>query len=65
MQTNKQDQSSGLGKRKVRDFFYHLVVYLFLIILLLIVSGTSGAFIWIGLFWGFAVALHAVYAFFS
>jgi hypothetical protein len=63
MQKNEQDQRSSARRRKVRDFFYHLVVYLFLLAILYVASGVSGALVWLFLFWGFAVALHGVYAF--
>jgi Flp pilus assembly protein TadB len=63
MQKNEQDQRSGIRRRRVRDFFYHLVVYLFILAILFVVSGVSGALIWVFLVWGFAVALHGVYAF--
>lgn len=49
---------------RVRDFFYHLVVFLFVLALFL-VSGASGAAVWLFLFWGFAVALHGIYAYFG
>jgi hypothetical protein len=65
MQKNEQNQRSKARNRRVRDFFYHLVVYLFILALLFVVSGVSGALVWVFLFWGFAVALHGIYAFFS
>jgi hypothetical protein len=65
MQKNKQDQPSKIAQKRIRDFFYHLVVYLFMLALLLVIGSASGALVWIGLVWGFAVALHRVYAFFS
>jgi hypothetical protein len=65
MQTNEQEQRSSIRRRRVRDFFYHLVVYLFVLAMLFLVSGVSGALVWLFLVWGFAVALHGVYAFFS
>lgn len=49
---------------RVRDFFYHLVVFLFVLALFLVV-GASGAVVWLFLFWGFAVALHGIYAYFG
>jgi hypothetical protein len=63
MQKNEQAQRSGLRRRRVRDFFYHLVVYLFVLAVLFVVSGVSGALVWLFLIWGFAVALHGIYAF--
>jgi cytoskeletal protein RodZ len=65
MQKSEQDQRSRARRRKVRDFFYHLVVFLFVLAILFVVSGMSGALVWLFLFWGFAVALHGVYAYFS
>ncbi len=63
MNNSEQTQHSRLRTRKVRDFFYHLIVYVFIMAMLFSVSGTGGALIWMSLIWGFAVALHAVYAF--
>ena len=63
MQENEQYRRSKT--RKVRDFFYHLVVYLFVLAILFVASGVSGALVWLLLVWGFAVALHGVYAFFG
>jgi hypothetical protein len=65
MQKNEQEQRSRIRNRRVRDFFYHLVVYLFILAILFIVSGVSGALVWLFLVWGFAVALHGVYAYFG
>jgi hypothetical protein len=62
-QDNQAQLAEGRGTR-LRDFFYHLVVYVFLMALLLLV-GAGGAFVWLGLFWGVAVAFHAVYAYFG
>ena len=63
MQNNELHPRSKARNRKVRDFFYHLVVYLFILAILFVASGISGALVWLLLFWGFAVALHGVYAF--
>jgi hypothetical protein len=63
MQNNELHPRSKARNRKVRDFFYHLVVYLFILAILFVVSGVSGALVWLFLIWGFAVALHGVYAF--
>ena len=63
MQNDEQNQGSE-GRDRARDFFYHLVVFLF-VIAILYVAGTGGALVWIALGWGFAVALHGVYAFFG
>lgn len=63
-QDNQAQLAEGRGTR-LRDFFYHLVAYLFVMALLLVLSGTGGAFIWLALFWGVAVAFHAVYAVFG
>lgn len=65
MQKEEQNQNVTPARDRVRDFFYHLVVYLFCLMLLFLVSSLGGAFIWIALFWGFAVALHGVYAVFG
>jgi fatty acid desaturase len=65
MQKNEQDQRSRAQKRRVRDFFYHLVVYLFILAILFVVSGVSGALVWLFLIWGFAVAMHGIYAYFG
>ena len=63
MQNEEQNQSSE-ARNRARDFVYHLVVYLF-VMALLVVVGAGGALVWIGLFWGFAVVLHGVYAYFG
>lgn len=64
MQKDQQAQlAEGRGTR-VRDFFYHLIVYAFVMALFFLV-GAGGAFVWVGLFWGFAVAMHGVYAYFG
>jgi hypothetical protein len=63
MQVNEQEQRAMVRRRHVRDFFYHLVVYLFILAMLFVVSGVSGALVWVMLVWGLAVALHGVYAF--
>jgi hypothetical protein len=62
---DEQDRRSRARQRRLRDFFYHLVVYVFILVLLFIVTGGSTAIVWVGLFWGFAVALHGVYAYFG
>ena len=63
MQNNELHPRSKARHRKVRDFFYHLVVYLFILAILFVVSGVSRGLVLMFLFWGFAVALHGVYAF--
>jgi 2TM domain len=60
-------------RKAVRDFFYHLVVFVFVSALLVIVdvrAGTAGNAVvgldwayWVILFWGLGLAGHAVYAF--
>ena len=65
MQKDEQVQRSKSRNRRVRDFFYHFVVYIFVLAILFLVMGESPAFVWIGLVWGFAVALHGVYAYFG
>jgi len=61
----KEEQQATNKTRRIRDFFYHLVVYLFVLAILLIVTGSIQAFILLLVFWGFAVALHGVYAYFG
>jgi di/tricarboxylate transporter len=65
MQENAQERRSGIRRRHIRDFFYHLIVFVFVLAILFFASGVSGALVWVFLFWGFAVALHGVYAFLS
>jgi len=66
MQKDEHIQSAEPTRVRVRDWFYHLVVYLFVLAILAVVSSiSSGAFVWIALGWGFAVALHGVYAVFG
>jgi hypothetical protein len=65
MQRDEQVQGSKARYQRVRGFLYHLVVYLFILAILFVVSGVSGAFVWLLLIWGFAVALHGVYAYFG
>jgi hypothetical protein len=43
MQNNELHPRSKARNRKVRDFFYHLVVYLFVLAILFVVCGVSGA----------------------
>jgi hypothetical protein len=64
MQNDTPAKGSESRTVRVRDFFYHLIVYLF-VLAILVVAGASGAVVWLALFWGFAVALHAVYAYFG
>jgi hypothetical protein len=62
-------------RTRVRDFLYHLVVYVFvggLLVILDVRAGTGDAAVlgldwafWVLLFWGLAVAAHAVYAAFG
>ena len=59
--------------KAVRDFFYHLVVFVFVIGLMVVLdvrAGTADGAIagldwayWVALFWGLGLATHAVYAF--
>ena len=65
MPNNQAGAHARIRSRRMRDFFYHLVVFLFVLVLLFLVTGLDGAVVWLFLFWGFAVALHAVYAFFG
>ncbi|MCD4685434.1 MAG: 2TM domain-containing protein [Anaerolineae bacterium] len=65
MQNDAQDQGSKAKTRRLRDFFYHLVVYIFVLVFLFLVSSVGAALVVIGLGWGFAVALHGVYAYFG
>jgi hypothetical protein len=65
LQKNEQDQRSRIRRRRIRDFFYDLVVYWFILAILFVVSGVSGALVWLFLVWGFAVTLHGIYAVFS
>lgn len=65
MQNKEQVQTATTTRTRVRDFVYHLVVFVFILALIAILSGLKGAFIWLFLFWGLAVALHGVYAFFG
>ena len=62
-------------RTRLRDFFYHLVVYVFvggLFVILDVRAGTGeGAVLgmdwayWVLLFWGLGLAAHAVYAVFG
>ncbi len=63
MQT--EEQGSKGRYLRVRDFFYHLIVYVFVLAILFFVMGDSAAFVWIALGWGLGVALHGVYAYFG
>lgn len=67
MQNNAQDQTQNPPRGlRMRDFFYHLLVYVFVLALIGIATGsTGGAFMWLALFWGFAVAAHGIYAYFG
>jgi fatty acid desaturase len=65
MQNDEQDRRSKARYRRVRDFFYHLVVYLFVLAILFVAGVGGGALVWIALVWGFAVALHGIYAYFG
>jgi hypothetical protein len=64
MQNDTQGKKTRARTRRVRDFFYHLIVFLFVLALLVAVDA-GGAVVWIGLLWGFAVAMHGVYAYFG
>ena len=64
MLKDEQTQAQPSQRERMRDFFYHLIVYLFVLGVLAIV-GVGGAFVWIALVWGFAVAAHGVYAYFG
>ena len=54
--------------KHVRDFYYHLMVYVLvnamLVIIDLRVGGLDWAY-WVIIFWGFGIAGHAIYAFFG
>lgn len=65
MQKDKPEQVTETRHNRVRDFSYHLVVYLFVLAILFLVGNASGAFVWVALFWGFAVAMHGIYAYFG
>jgi hypothetical protein len=58
----------------VRDFYYHLMVFVLVNALLIIIDvggGANDGFLgldfayWIVLFWGFGIIGHAIYAFFG
>lgn len=58
----------------VRDFYYHLMVFVLVNALLIIIDvggGANDGFLgldfayWITLFWGFGILGHAIYAFFG
>ena len=60
--------------KAVRDFLYHLMVYVFIGALLVIIDLAGGAndgFLgldfahWVLLFWGLGLVGHAIYAFFG
>lgn len=61
--------------RHVRDFFYHLVVFVFVNTLMVVIDvrgGTGGQPVlgldfayWLIIFWGFGILGHAVYVFFG
>ena len=75
MQQMDQVQTSSASRRAVRDFLYHLMVFVFVNALLIIVDVRAGtgsnailgldwAF-WITLFWGMGLVGHAVDAFYG
>ena len=58
----------------VRDFYYHLMVFVLVNALLIIIDvggGANDGFLgldfayWIALFWGFGIIGHAIYTFFG
>lgn len=57
-------QPTTTGRDRLRDFFYHFIVFAFIMGFLLLVSSSPGMFV-VALFWGMAVALHGVYAVFG
>jgi hypothetical protein len=54
--------------REVRDFFYHLMVYVLVCAMLVFIDlrqgGLDWAF-WVIFGWGFGIAGHAIYVFFG
>jgi ABC-type polysaccharide/polyol phosphate export permease len=59
---------------EVRDFYYHLMVYAFVMVLLIFLDRRSGAndtflgldwAFWVILFWGLGVVGHAISVFFG
>ncbi len=65
MQKEHHEQHNEPLRVRLRDFSYHLIVFVFVLVLLLMVNGISPAFAWMFVFWGFAVAMHGVYAIFG
>lgn len=65
MQQDEQVQREKIRRRRIRDFFYHLFSYLFVLALLYVSSGSGGALVWVALGWGFGVAMHGVHAYFN
>ena len=54
--------------KHVRDFYYHLMVYVLVNAMLVIVDLRDGSLdwaYWLIIFWGFGVAGHAIYTFFG
>lgn len=73
MQQLDDTQREAAHRKAVRDFLYHFMVYVFVVVLLVILDvregSGSGAILgmdwayWVILFWGLGVAGHAIYAF--
>ncbi len=73
-QTDPALQRARTHVKTVRDFFYHLMVYVFLGALLVVIDKAGGADAgffgldfanWVLLFWGLGVVGHAIYAYFG
>jgi len=65
MKNDQHQTQTKLRVERIRDFFYHLVVFAFVLTLLFILAGAGAAFVLLGLFWGFGLAMHGVYAYFG
>ena len=74
-QTDASVESAKRHLKAIRDFLYHLMVYLFVCGLLVIVDVRAGVgdqavlgldwAYWVILFWGIGLVGHAIYAFFG
>ncbi len=74
-QTDASIESEKKHLKAIRDFLYHLMVYLFVCGVLVIVNVRAGVgdqavlgldwAYWVILFWGIGLVGHAIYAFFG
>lgn len=74
-QTDRTMESAKKNLKAIRDFMYHLMVYLFVCGLLVILDVRAGVgdqavvgldwAYWVILFWGIGLVGHGIYAFFG